>query len=69
MNKGTHFNGQPMYGQNELDRKFDDDGLQVPAHSSKDIWNYYLVQGIMKTITLKFTCNGQKYEKTGRFEV
>ncbi len=54
---------------NELDRKFDDDGLLVPAHGSKDIWNYYYVQGVTKTITLKFTCNGQKYEKTGRFEV
>lgn len=53
----------------ELDGKVDGDSILVPAHGSKDIWNYYLVQGIMKTITLKFTCNGQKYEKTGRFEV
>lgn len=53
----------------ELDRKLDGDGLLVPAHGSKEIWNYYYVQGYTKTITLKFTCNGQQYEKTGRFEV
>lgn len=53
----------------ELDRKLDDDGLLVPAHGSKEIWNYYYVQGYTKTITLKFTCNGQQYERSGKFEV
>lgn len=53
----------------ELDAKIDGGSLLVPAHDSKDVWNYYYVQGFMKTITLKFTCNGKEYEKTGRFEV
>ena len=53
----------------ELDRKLDGDGLLVPAHGSKEIWNYYYIQGYTKTITLKFTCNGKQYEKKGQFEV
>lgn len=53
----------------ELDGKVDGGSLLVPAHSSKDIWNYYYIQGYMKTITLKFTCNGKQYEKSGRFEI
>lgn len=53
----------------ELDGEVSGGSLLVPAHDSKDIWNYYLVQGYMKTITLKFTCNGQQYEKSGRFEI
>lgn len=53
----------------ELDGKVSGGSLLVPARGSKDIWNYYYIQGYTKTITLKFTCNGQQYEKKGQFEV
>lgn len=53
----------------ELDGEIGGGGLLVPAHSSKEKWNYYYVQGFMKTITLKFTCKGKQYEKSGRFEI
>lgn len=53
----------------ELDGTVSGGSIHIDAHSSKDITNYYRINGYMKDITLKFTCNGKEYEKTAQFDI
>ena len=52
-----------------LDGDVDGGSVEIKAHESHEFQNYYRVSGWMKTITLKFTCNGKQYEKSGSFEI